>query len=171
MARMLVILWGVMSIAGLITEVIFQAAGLVPAVRPSHLAPAHFSWGYTTYLNIAFLLLFAVLYWAYRNRARLAGDERYALDLVCGMQVEVANAPAWAVQAGKRFYFCSDRCRVRFEAGPERFAAEKDRPRQSVEPMSVPVSSGRSGKKRRGKRVPTMIIQRGRATWARARRS
>ncbi len=125
MARMLVILWGVMSIAGLITEVIFQAAGLVPAVRPSHLAPAHFSWGYTTYLNIAFLLLFAVLYWAYRNRARLAGDERYALDLVCGMQAEVANAPAWAVQAANGSTFaqiavgCASR-RVRNDSRPRK---------------------------------------------------
>ncbi len=117
-ARMLVVFWGVMSVAGLVTEVIFRAAGLVPGIRPTQVASAHFSWDYTTYLNIAFLVLFALLYWVYRNSARLGGDEGYALDPVCGMQVEMVNAPASTVQAGKQFFFCSDRCRVRFEVDP-----------------------------------------------------
>jgi hypothetical protein len=151
MVRMLVIFWGVMSVAGLATELIFRAAGLVPAIRPAQVAPAHFSWDYTTYLNIVFLVLFAVLYWVYRNRARLGGDDGYALDLVCGMQVEVANAPASTLQAGKRFYFCSDRCRVRFEADPERFAVKKGKPEETVGPVSVPVSFGRLAKKEEGK--------------------
>ncbi len=60
------------------------------------MAPAHFSWDYTTYLNIVFLVVFAVLYWAYRNRDRLGAGGGYALDPVCGMQVEIANAPAFA---------------------------------------------------------------------------
>ena len=55
MLRMLAVFWLVMSVAGLITEVIFRAAGLVPTVRPTQIAPAHFSWDYTTYLNIIFL--------------------------------------------------------------------------------------------------------------------
>ena len=76
MVRMLVIFWGVMSVAGLVTEVIFRAAGLVPAIRPTQVAPAHFSWDYTTCLNIVFLVFFAVLYWAYRSRARLAWIHR-----------------------------------------------------------------------------------------------
>ena len=118
--RMLAIFWGVMSTAGLITEGIFQAAGLVPTTRPTQVAPAHFSWNYTTYLNIAFLVVFGVLYWAYRNRERLGGGDGYALDPVCGMQVKTAEAPASAVHAGHTVYFCSDRCRGRFEAPPTR---------------------------------------------------
>jgi uncharacterized membrane protein YraQ (UPF0718 family)/YHS domain-containing protein len=150
MARMLVIFWGVMSVAGLVTEVIFRAAGLVPAIRPAQVAPAHFSWDYTAYLNIVFLVLLVVLYWTYRNRAHLGGDDGYALDSVCAMQVEVANAPASTVQAGKRFYFCSDRCRVRFEADPEHFAAKKGKPEEAVESVSVPVSFGRTVNKGQG---------------------
>ena len=147
MARMLLVFWCVMSVAGLVTEVIFRAAGLVPAVRPTPVAPAHFSWDYTTYLNIVFLAVFALAYWAYRNRARFGGDNGYAIDVVCGMQVEVANAPASTVLAGKRFYFCSDRCRVRFEADPERFSAKKSEPREAVESVSVPVTFGRTFRK------------------------
>jgi hypothetical protein len=88
----------------------------------------HFSWDYTTYLNVVFLALLVVLYCVYRNRARLGADAGYALDPVCGMQVEVASAPACAVHDGKVFYFCSDRCRSRFEADPARFSAKAGRP-------------------------------------------
>jgi uncharacterized protein len=115
MLRMLVVFWALMSTAGLLTELLFRAAGLVPTVRPTTVAPAHFSWNYTTYLNLVFLVLFGVLYWLYRNRERLGGSDRYARDPVCGMQVETALAPASLVHAGERHYFCSDRCAERFD--------------------------------------------------------
>ena len=121
--RMLGIFWAVMSLAGLATEGIFRATGLVPAARDTQVAPTHFSWDYTTYLNIVFLALFGLLYWAYRNRERLGGGRGYALDPVCGMQVETAHARATAVHEGQRYYFCSDRCRERLEKEPQRFTA------------------------------------------------
>jgi len=147
MLRMLVLFWGVMSVAGLITEGIFRAAGLVPTTRPTQIAPAHFSWNYTTYLNIVFLALFGLLYWAYRNRERLGGGGGYALDPVCGMQVEAANAPAVTDHAGRRVYFCSDRCRDRFEADPARFAARQRSERHPVEAggLAVTMASFPSG--------------------------
>ena len=73
MLRMLAVFWALMSTAGLLTELLFRAAGLVPTMRPTTIAPAHFSWNYTTYLNLIFLALFGVLYWLYRNRERLGG--------------------------------------------------------------------------------------------------
>jgi hypothetical protein len=120
MLRMLMVFWALMSTAGLLTELIFRAAGLVPTVRPTTVAPARFSWNYTTYLNLVFLVLFGVLYWIYRNRERLGGGDRYARDPVCGMQVETAQAPASREHAGERHYFCSDRCAERFEADRDR---------------------------------------------------
>ena len=116
MLRMLAVFWALMSTAGLLTELLFGAAGLTPTVRPTTIAPAHFSWNYTTYLNLIFLALFGVLYWVYRNRERLGGGDRYARDPVCGMQVEKAHAPASRVHAGERYSFCSDRCAERFDA-------------------------------------------------------
>jgi len=141
--RMLVVFWCVMSAAGLVTEVIFRAAGLVPTVRASLVGPPHFSWDYTAYLNVVFLALFVVAYWAYRNRARLGGDDGYAIDAVCGMQVGRANAAASTVQAGESFYFCSDRCRLRFEADPGRFSARRAKPEDPTAPVSVQVNFGR----------------------------
>jgi YHS domain-containing protein/uncharacterized membrane protein YraQ (UPF0718 family) len=121
--RMLAVFWGVMSVAGLITEGLFDALGLIPTHRPSQVAPAHFSWDYTTYLNIVFLALFALLYWTYRNRQRLGGGTGYAIDPVCGMQVETVHAPASAVHGDATYFFCSDHCRRRFDTDPARFAA------------------------------------------------
>jgi hypothetical protein len=151
MLRMLAVFWAVMSVAGLVTEVLFRAAGLVPTTRPAQVAPAHFSWDYTTYLDIVSLVLFAVVYWAYRNRARLGGAEGRVLDSVCGMQVEAANAPATTVQDGRRFYFCSDRCLLRFEAEPARYTARRRNPDGAAGPASVPVSPGRPGRRPEGK--------------------
>ncbi len=120
MLRMLAVFWALMSTAGLLTELLFRGAGLVPTARPTTVAPAHFSWNYTTYLNLVFLLLFGVLYWLYRNRERLGAGSRDARDPVCGMQVEKAHAPASLDRDGTRYYFCSDRCAERFDAEEER---------------------------------------------------
>jgi uncharacterized protein len=117
MLRMLAVFWALMSTAGLLTELLFRAAGLVPTMRPTTIAPAHFSWNYTTYLNLIFLVLFGVLYWIYRNRERLGAGDRYARDPVCGMQVERTQAPASRLRNDTQHYFCSDRCAERFDAG------------------------------------------------------
>jgi uncharacterized membrane protein YraQ (UPF0718 family)/YHS domain-containing protein len=132
MLRMLAVFWAVMSAAGLITGGLFQAAGLVPTTHPAQIVADRVTWNYTTYLNIVFLALFGLLYWAYRNRDRLRqasgsgslgdhdglggnGRDRYALDPVCGMQVERAHAPATRTASGSTVYFCSDRCAERFD--------------------------------------------------------
>jgi uncharacterized protein len=120
--RLLAFFWLIMATAGILTEGIFRTAGLVPKTRPHHIVPEHFSWDYTTYLNIAFVLLFGLLYWAYRNRERLGGGGGYALDPVCGMQVEMATAPARVTHTGHDYHFCSDRCADRFVADTERYA-------------------------------------------------
>ena len=90
-------------------------------------------------LFIIFLVLFSVLYWAYRHRDHLGGGRGYALDPVCGMQVETARAPATAVLGGERIWFCSDRCLVRFEADPVHPSPG--------EPQPARVSRGRHGRR------------------------
>jgi uncharacterized membrane protein YraQ (UPF0718 family)/YHS domain-containing protein len=120
--RMLGFFWLIMASAGLLTEGLFRVTGLAPTTRPAHIVPDHFSWNYTSYLNVAFLMLFGLLYWTYRNRERLGGGGGYALDPVCGMQVMTANAPATAIHRGEKYYFCSDRCAERFVTDPGRYA-------------------------------------------------
>jgi uncharacterized membrane protein YraQ (UPF0718 family)/YHS domain-containing protein len=114
MLRMLVVFWALMSTAALLTELLFHAAGAVPTTRPATVVSTGFTWDYTTYLNIVFLALFAVLFWMYRNRGRFGAGGRYARDPVCGMQVETTHAPATLEHDGERVYFCSDHCAGRF---------------------------------------------------------
>jgi YHS domain-containing protein len=120
--------WAVMSTAGLMVEGIFYVFGAIPTSRPETIVTTHFEWNYTTFLNIVFLGVLAVLYWLYRNRERLGGGTGYAFDPVCGMQVQSINAPARAHHHGQTYFFCSDHCRERFESDPERFAAHASDP-------------------------------------------
>ena len=48
-----------------------------------------------------------------------------AKDPVCGMSVERAAARHLVRREGVSFYFCSERCRTRFEAAPDTFAGER----------------------------------------------
>ncbi len=129
--RMLFVFWTVMSVAGLLTELLFSALHLIPVHRPVQIVPEHLTWSYTTILDIVFLLVFAVLYWLYRNRKRFSdGDDDYATDPVCGMQVEKSSAVtsrASSPAGDQPQWFCSDRCRARYESDPARFAASARR--------------------------------------------
>ena len=116
MLKLLATFWIVMSSAGLIVEYLFRALGIEPTERPAVVAPTEFSWNYTTFLNIIFLLVLAGLWWLARNQQRFGGGAGYAIDPVCGMQVEVANAAARSERDGEAVYFCSDHCRHRFES-------------------------------------------------------
>ncbi len=116
--RMLATFWIIMSLAGLATELLFRAIGIIPTTRHSTITDEHFSWNYTTWLNIVFLLVFGLLYWLYRHRDQFGSEGRYAIDPVCGMQVEVAHAPATMRQDGVDLYFCSDHCLGQFRAQP-----------------------------------------------------
>jgi uncharacterized membrane protein YraQ (UPF0718 family)/YHS domain-containing protein len=119
--RLLVLFWAVMAAAGLIVEGLFAVAGLIPRHRSQTIVATRFQWNYTTVLNIVFLAVFALLYWLYRNQARLGGGTGYAVDPVCGMQVRTADAPAQSWADGQPVWFCSDHCQERFDGDPSRF--------------------------------------------------
>ena len=119
--RMLGVFWGVMSLAGLITEGIFRIFGGVPTIRPKVIASNALGFNYTTILDIIFLVIFAGMYWLYLNRERFGGGTGYAKDVVCGMQVQVANAPATVNFDDSTYYFCSNRCSERFTSEPKKY--------------------------------------------------
>jgi Cu+-exporting ATPase len=53
-------------------------------------------------------------------------SQHLATDPVCGMKVDPHTAKHRSTQGGRTFYFCSARCREKFEADPARYL-EKDR--------------------------------------------
>lgn len=123
--RLLAWFWAVMAVAGLAVQGLFALLGVLPTTRPHDIVHTSFAWNYTTFLNIALLAVFAYLYYLYRHRQRFGGGRGYAIDPVCGMQVRTADAPATAAHRRQRYYFCSDRCRERFEAAPAKHAASE----------------------------------------------
>jgi uncharacterized membrane protein YraQ (UPF0718 family) len=62
------VLYVTMVAAGLAVELLFQALGIVPTERNAKVETATVSWNYTTYLNIVFLGLAAILVWRYFRR-------------------------------------------------------------------------------------------------------
>jgi uncharacterized protein len=114
--RLTLTFWAVMSLAGLMVEGLFWLFDAVPENRPTEIVATHFQWNYTTFLNLFFLGVFAVLFWLCRNRERFGGGVEYATDPTCGMQLRRSDAPASTIVDGERFYFCSDGCRARFES-------------------------------------------------------
>jgi Cu+-exporting ATPase len=43
-------------------------------------------------------------------------------DVVCGMQVDPAKAPAKSEYNGKTYYFCALGCKKKFDANPGQYA-------------------------------------------------
>jgi uncharacterized membrane protein YraQ (UPF0718 family) len=67
-AFLAVVLYVTMVAAGLAVELLFQAFGIVPTERNAKVEMAGVTWNYSTYLNIVFLALAAVLVWRYFRR-------------------------------------------------------------------------------------------------------
>ena len=124
--RLFLSFWAVMSTAGLLTDLLFRAAGIAFPKRRAEIAMTSFAWDYTTYLNLVFLLVAAAVYWTYRNRVRLGGGGGYAKDPVCGMQVERSNPGTTSRHGGHTVYFCSDRCKDKYDKDPGRFEVTSD---------------------------------------------
>jgi uncharacterized membrane protein YraQ (UPF0718 family)/YHS domain-containing protein len=113
--RLLGAFWLVMSAAGLLTEYLFRALSIVPTTRPSQLAPEQITWNYTTFLNVAATACLAVLFVLRRHKVRSEDQSGFAVDPVCGMQVEIMSAPARSTRGPQTFYFFSDGCRDKWE--------------------------------------------------------
>src|ERR1700704_4923557 len=57
-----------MAGAALVVELVFGAVGLVPEQRNARVVEASISWNYTTWLNVAFIILASLLVWRFLKR-------------------------------------------------------------------------------------------------------
>lgn len=64
-AVLFVLFYAAMALAGYVVEVAFGVAGLIPSARNAHVSDIGFSWNYTTWLNLAFLVLAVALVWRF----------------------------------------------------------------------------------------------------------
>jgi len=132
--RIVALFYPVMAVAGLATQALFGVFSFVPVRSSSKVMTAHVAWNYTTYLDFVFLILAGMVWWLARNRRKYGGGAAYAVDPVCGMQVETANAPAHLIYLDSPYYFCSDRCRDRFDRDPDRFLDDETVEHGTAEP-------------------------------------
>lgn len=47
--------------------------------------------------------------------------EQMEKDVVCGMQIDPANAAGTSDHHGKTYYFCSQGCKTKFDANPAHY--------------------------------------------------
>jgi len=53
------------------------------------------------------------------TKDKFEAEESMARDPVCGMSVEEVSGTAHTQFEGKKYYFCSDECKMEFEAEPD----------------------------------------------------
>jgi len=128
-----VVSYATMVLAGLLVGAIFNALGAVPANRNVAVFATTISWDFNTYLNIAFLVLLALLLIRFLRTGGVAmlremgvppAQQSPSKDPVCGMSVDPEKAAQRYVYVGTIYAFCSPGCRKAFEADPARYVAE-----------------------------------------------
>ncbi|HEY2599513.1 MAG TPA: permease [Candidatus Dormibacteraeota bacterium] len=120
-----------MALAGFLIGGAFQLLGWVPSNHHVALLDTAPSWNYTSVLDIAFLLLIAVLAWRFfttggpdmlRAMSHPPADlPTSAIDPVCGMAVDRSTAKEKMSHQDTTYYFCSPGCRQSFAADPARY--------------------------------------------------
>src|SRR3984893_13352809 len=131
---LLAVSYAAMALAGFLVGGAFQLLGLAPTNHHVTVFETQPTWNYTTFLDIAFLVLMAVLAWRFVTtggiemlRAHAHRPEEGAKvvqDPVCGMSVDPATATEQVEYNGMNYYFCSAGCRSQFEANPARYTSE-----------------------------------------------
>jgi len=114
--RLFLLLWLVMSTAGVLIDLLFNALGAVPTSRHTPAMSGQFSMGWTLALNIVATLLLAAI-WLIARRATT--DLESARDPICGMTVDITAPVALRERGGVTYYFCSLRCAERFDHGDQ----------------------------------------------------
>jgi len=123
-----------MALAGFLIGGAFQLLGLAPAHHHVAVFETRPSWNYTTFLDLGFLVLMAVLAWRFVTTGGVQmlramavppeEQEKLVRDPVCGMTLDPATATESVEHSGVTHHFCSAGCRAAFEPDPDRYTAE-----------------------------------------------
>jgi uncharacterized protein len=131
---LLAVSYAAMALAGFLVGGAFQLLGLAPTNHHVTVFETQPTWNYTTFLDIAFLVLIVVMAWRFFTtgglemlRAHARRPEAGATlvrDPVCGMSIDPATAKEHIEYKGATYNFCSPGCRSAFEKDPVRYAAQ-----------------------------------------------
>ena len=130
---LLAVSYAAMALAGFLVGGAFQLLGLAPTNHHVAVFETPPALNYTSFLDIGFLALMAVLGWRFvttggiqmlrAHAQRPKADAVLTRDPVCGMSVDQAPATDQVEYAGRTYSFCSPACRSAFEKDPARYAA------------------------------------------------
>jgi uncharacterized protein len=131
---LLVVSYAAMALAGFLVGGAFQLLGLAPTNHHVTVFETQPTWSYTTFLDIAFLILMAVMAWRFvttggiemlrAHARRPEAGAKLVQDPVCGMSVDPATATEHVVYMGSTYYFCSAGCRWKFEKDPAGYTTQ-----------------------------------------------
>src|SRR5437879_2137304 len=112
----------------------FQLLVLAPTNHHVAVFETQPSWNYTSFLDVAFLVLMAVLAWRFvttggiemlrAHARRPEAGAKLVRDPVCGMSVDPATSDEKVEYMGASYYFCSAGCRSTFEKDPARYTSQ-----------------------------------------------
>jgi len=130
---LLAVSYAAMALAGFLIGGAFQLLGLAPTNHHVTVFETRPSWNYTTFLDIAFLLLMAVMAWRFiktggmemlrAHSRRPEAEAKLVRDPVCGMSVDPATANERSDFGGSTYYFCSAGCKETFDKDPGKYIA------------------------------------------------
>ncbi len=125
--------YAAMAAAGFLIGGAFQLLGRTPTTHHVAVFETRPTWDYTSFLDIAFLIVIALLAWRFvttggvemlrAHRRRPAPGATLVRDPVCGMSVDPATSAHHADHRGTTYHFCSAGCREKFESDPAKFLA------------------------------------------------
>jgi uncharacterized protein len=135
---LLAVSYAAMALAGFLVGGAFQLLGLAPTNHHVTVFETQPTWNYTTFLDIAFVVVMAVLAWRFvttggidmlrAHARRPEAGAQLVRDPVCGMSVDPATATEHIEHMGTTHYFCSAGCRSKFEKDPARYSAQVAQP-------------------------------------------
>ena len=64
-------------------------------------------------------------------------------DPVCGMQVDENKAAATSSYQGKKYSFCGQECKNKFDSEPQRYAQQQDKQQQGKQQQHQPEHANR----------------------------
>ncbi|TME04425.1 MAG: YHS domain-containing protein [Chloroflexi bacterium] len=131
---LLAVSYAAMALAGFLIGGAFQLLGLAPTNHHVAVFETQPSWNYTSFLDVAFLVLMAVLAWRFvttggiemlrAHARRPEAGAKLVRDPVCGMSVDPATSDEKVEYMGASYYFCSAGCRSTFEKDPARYTSQ-----------------------------------------------
>ena len=138
--RMALYLLGVsyaaMALAGFLVGGAFRLLGLAPTNHHVAVFETQPAWNYTTFLDLTFLVLIAVLAWRFvttggvqmlrSHSHRPEAGAKVARDPVCGMSVDTEHAEHRSSHKGETFYFCCAGCKAAFDKDPGKYLTQSE---------------------------------------------